>query len=70
MSRFAGCLLSLGCMLGCAHVPQTAQQDCHLESGWLDSTNGCSVREGYPSCYRVCADGTRVLVGGNGAPRP
>ncbi len=70
MSRLAGCLLALGWLAGCAHAPPAAQQNCHLESGWLDSTNGCSVRAGYPNCYRVCEDGSRVRVGSIGSAPP
>lgn len=48
---------------GCAHAgAHPAKVDCYVESGWLDSTNGCSARAGYPDCYRVCADGSRVRV--------
>ena len=50
--------------VGCAHQNQlTASQrseHCYTESGWLDSTNGCSARAGYPDCYLVCPEaGTR-----------
>jgi hypothetical protein len=63
MIRFLTCLLTAGVMAGCAHTPPSAQDNCQVESGWLDSSNGCSERAGYPDCYRVCADGTRVRLG-------
>lgn len=50
----------LAILAGCAHSPSNA--GCYVESGWLDATNGCSVRAGYPDCYEVCPDGTRVRV--------
>jgi hypothetical protein len=50
-------------LLACAHQPTaaaTSGADCYTESGWLDSSNGCSVRAGYPDCYLICPkDGTR-----------
>jgi len=37
-----------------------APNQCFAESGYLDSTNGCSARAGYPDCYLVCPEqGTR-----------
>jgi len=63
MARLLSSLLAAGSMIGCTHTPATAHQDCHVESGWLDSTNGCSDRADYPDCWKVCADGTRVRVG-------
>ena len=53
-------LAMLAVLLGCAHAP--SPQGCHIESGWLDATNGCAERAGFPDCYRVCPDGTRVRV--------
>lgn len=45
-------------VMGCAHV---AHDGCYTESGWLDSSNGCSARAGYPDCYVVCPNaGTRT----------
>jgi hypothetical protein len=49
---------------GCSYVrpssDPSAPNRCYVESGWLDSSNGCSVRAGYPDCYLVCPDkGTR-----------
>jgi hypothetical protein len=63
MHRTLTCLLVAGVLVGCAHTPRTAQ-NCWVESGWLDSSNGCSARAGYPDCYQVCADGSRMRVGG------
>lgn len=60
--RIAMMTLAAGCLCACAHQPQTAttpEKDCHTESGWLDSSDGCSIRAGYPNCYLVCADGSR-----------
>ncbi len=38
----------------------SAPNRCFTESGYLDSSNGCSARAGYPDCYLVCPDnGTR-----------
>jgi hypothetical protein len=52
-----------GCLCACAHQPVTAStpiSHCYTESGWLDATNGCSIRAGYPDCYLVCPEnGTR-----------
>lgn len=61
--------LTLGALIvaGCAHVPaDQARTDCHVEAGWLDSTSGCSATAGYPDCYRVCRDGSRVRVENEG----
>ena len=45
---------------GCASADPHAPSKCFAESGYLDSTNGCSARAGYPDCYLVCPDqGTR-----------
>lgn len=49
-------------LMGCAHAPSAARAGCYTESGWLDSSNGCSARAGYPDCYLVCPDGTRTRV--------
>jgi hypothetical protein len=65
MVRIIACLLAAGPILGCAHVQQSsdALDHCFVESGWLDSSNGCSIRAGYPDCYLVCPKaGTRVRV--------
>ncbi len=64
MIRFVISLIAAGAVAGCAHThsPPTASgtKDCYVESGWLDATNGCSIRAGYPDCYLVCPDqGTR-----------
>jgi hypothetical protein len=64
MKRYFTGLLLLVSLVGCQHTPPSAQGNCHVESGWLDSSNGCSERAGYPDCYRVCADGTRERIGG------
>ncbi len=49
---------------GCSYLrPSTgpsAPNRCSTKSGWVDSSNGCSARAGYPDCYLVCPDiGTR-----------
>jgi hypothetical protein len=61
MGRSLAPLLILAIMAGCAHSPPAAS-GCHVESGWLDATNGCSARAGYPDCYKVCPDGSRTRV--------
>ncbi len=55
-----GSIALLGVLHGCVQSQWPA--GCHVESGWLDATNGCSARAGYPDCYRVCPDGSRVRV--------
>jgi hypothetical protein len=66
MMRALAMLLS-AVIAGCATAPQANNRpsgSCYTESGYLDSTNGCSIREGYPDCYLVCPDaGTRTRVG-------
>ena len=64
MFRMLLCLVAIGGTVGCAQLRPSsdpnAPNKCYTESGYLDSTNGCSVREGYPDCYLVCPDkGTR-----------
>jgi hypothetical protein len=50
-------LLSTIFAAGCAHrLTASAPSHCYTEAGWLDSTNGCSVRAGYPDCYLVCPE--------------
>ena len=49
---------------GCSHLRPSSDPNapnrCFTESGYLDSSNGCSARAGYPDCYLVCPDaGTR-----------
>jgi hypothetical protein len=61
MFRLTACALALGAIAGCAHTD--AKQNCHLEPGWVDSSNGCMARAGYPDCYKVCPDGTRERLG-------
>jgi hypothetical protein len=68
MMRSLSCLLAVGTLAGCTHTPTSPHEQCHVESGWLDSTNGCSARAGYPDCYKVCADGTREHVGASPPP--
>ncbi len=49
-----------GCTILEASKDPGAPNRCYAESGYLDSTNGCSARAGYPDCYLVCPDkGTR-----------
>jgi hypothetical protein len=68
MALVRSTILSLACMLGaCVQQRATASAppagDCYTESGWLDSTNGCSIRAGYPDCYLVCPrKGTRLRL--------
>ena len=65
MYRIVACLLAAGAILGCAHAPQSSDAlgPCFVESGWLDSSNGCSIRAGYSDCYLVCPKvGGRVRV--------
>jgi hypothetical protein len=49
-------LLLAGVTAGCAHLQALLESPnpCYTESGWLDSANGCSVREAYQDCYLVC----------------
>ena len=63
MARVVQLLMAAVVLIGCVHPgPSDGKTNCHVESGWLDSTNGCSARAGYPDCYRVCPDGSRVRV--------
>jgi hypothetical protein len=67
VTRLVQLLIVVVVLIGCAHpIPNDAKANCHVESGWLDSTNGCSARAGYPDCYRVCPDGSRVRVQNEG----
>jgi len=64
MFRILVCVIGLGAIVGCSSLRPSADASapnrCYTESGYLDSTNGCSVRAGYPDCYLVCPDqGTR-----------
>jgi hypothetical protein len=51
-------------MAGCAGIGQQTNADapkhCYVESGWLDSTNGCAG-SGYPDCYLVCPGSRKRL---------
>jgi hypothetical protein len=59
-------LLIAGAAAGCAHNATSPAQNCRIEPGWLDSSNGCMARSGYDDCYKVCPDGTRTrLIGGD-----
>jgi hypothetical protein len=71
-TRLMGCILAACATAGCVDTPRQAHQDCHLESGWLDATQGCSERAGYDDCWKVCADGTRTRLGSapSAAPAP
>lgn len=63
MTRLVHLLPAIVILSGCAHQSSNdAKANCHVESGWLDSADGCSARAGYPDCYRVCPDGSRVRV--------
>ena len=61
MRRVLAYLLTLAIIAGCAHSPSAAP-GCHVESGWLDASNGCYARAGYPDCYQVCPDGSRTRL--------
>lgn len=54
--RAGACLASLGLAAGCGHLQALLHptDPCYTESGWLDSSNGCSVYGDYPDCYLVC----------------
>lgn len=53
-------ILSAGCSELHPAEQASATGHCFVESGYLDSTNGCSIRAGYPDCYLICPDkGTR-----------
>ena len=56
MARLLTCLLAAAGLAGCAthHPDAAAPPHCFTESGWLDSSNGCSARDGFPNCYLVC----------------
>jgi hypothetical protein len=60
VTLFIAAYVVVGCTpLRPATVASTSK-DCYVESGWVDSSNGCSIRAGYPDCYLVCPDqGTR-----------
>jgi hypothetical protein len=67
LSRQALLLLLLGAVTGCAMLRPSADTNapnkCLAESGYLDSTNGCSAEEDYPDCYLVCpAKGSRTRL--------
>jgi hypothetical protein len=62
MDRLLAIIAVLALLAACAQNPPL-KTGCHVESGWLDATNGCSARAGYPDCYQVCPDGSRVKVG-------
>jgi hypothetical protein len=66
MCRLLAIIPVLALLAACAQNPPL-KAGCHVESGWLDATNGCSERAGYPDCYEVCPDGSRVKVGSGGA---
>jgi hypothetical protein len=64
MSRLIASLLIIGATAGCAHLQQLSNSsgNCFVDSGWLDSSNGC-LAEAYPDCYLVCTKaGLRVRV--------
>jgi hypothetical protein len=69
MTRLIASVLAVAVVVGCAHS-HDPKQECHVEAGYLDSTNGCSEREGFPDCYKVCADGTRTRVGNSQPTSP
>ena len=56
MARLLTCLLAAAGLAGCAthHPDAAAPAKCYTEPGWLDSSNGCSARAGFPDCYLVC----------------
>jgi len=64
MQRATAFLMAISALAGCSNQrPAPESKDgkaCYLESGYLDSSNGCSVSNGYPDCYLVCPEkGTR-----------
>jgi hypothetical protein len=64
MRRMIALVIVAGVTVGCAQLRPSNDPDapnkCYTESGYLDSTNGCSARDGYPDCYLVCPEkGTR-----------
>ncbi len=64
MYRVLVWVVAVGATAGCSYLrpssDPSAPNRCYVESGWLDSSNGCSVRAGYSDCYLVCPDkGTR-----------
>ncbi len=64
MLRIITLLVILSATAGCAQLRPSkdpnAPNQCYTEPGELDSSNGCSIQEGYPDCYLVCPDkGTR-----------
>jgi hypothetical protein len=70
MTRFLiSTLAVVSAVTGCVDKPRQAREDCHLESGWLDSTDGCSERNGYADCWKACADGTRTRLGSGANPQ-
>jgi hypothetical protein len=56
MARLIACLLVTRATSGCAHLQQSSYspRDCFVESGWMDSSAGCSEYENYPDCFLVC----------------
>jgi len=65
MNRLVACLLAAGATSGCVHLQPSpySAHDCYLESGWLDSSDGCSEYENYPDCFLVCPQsGLRVRL--------
>ncbi len=63
MVRIIALLMAVGGTAGCAYMTAHSSENCYVESAWLDSSNGCSVRAGYPDCYLVCPHaGSRVRV--------
>jgi hypothetical protein len=70
MTRLLSCLLAVGVTAGCVQTPRNTHEECRLEAGWLDSTAGCAEHEGYPDCWKVCADGSRERVGARPSPAP
>ena len=59
MIRVLACSVAIAAA-GCAHTAPSpgasAPLKCYTESGYLDSTNGCSERAGFPDCYLVCPE--------------
>lgn len=64
MTRAGATALLLAMLAACADTPRGG---CYAESGWLDSSQGCSERAGYPDCYLVCPqDQQRIRLGSPG----
>ncbi len=64
MRKALAILWAVNVLAGCAGATpaSSSQAHCYVESGWLDATNGCSIRAGYPDCYLVCPGGGQATT--------